>query len=388
MKTTALFAFLFAALISNGQLPKLSKESKISALTCAAGNDLYSSFGHSAFRVQDPKLGLDVVYNYGTFDSDQPNFYLNFALGRMRYALTRTSFVNFLVTYEGEKRWVKEQILDLTLAERQSLLEFFEENYKPENRNYAYDPLFNNCATVVTDIFEKQFGENVVFESSHLKEHFTFRELIMQNLSWNSWSAFGINTAYGAVVDRKATVKEHMFLPYYALYQIRNTVKGRKPLMLRERTILDYPDRLKNGYFQTSPLFWFTIILLFFAVITYLDFKHQTYNKWVDGSLFLISGLTGLFLLFLWFATNHTSTVWNFNILWALPSNVVVAFSLYRKQKLPVWLIKYLLIAFALFALVLILWIFNLQNFSPLIILLMGILGMRYFLLMHLLKTK
>ena len=49
----------------------------------------------------------------------------------MIYSLSRRSFDDFLFEYELEKRWVKEQILDLTLEERNQLLAFFEENYLP-----------------------------------------------------------------------------------------------------------------------------------------------------------------------------------------------------------------------------------------------------------------
>ncbi|MEL6303331.1 MAG: DUF4105 domain-containing protein, partial [Bacteroidota bacterium] len=91
-----LAVFIFGNHLLHAQVPKLSEDSKISLLTCAAGDELYYAFGHSAFRVQDNALGLDMVYNYGTFDFDQPNFYLNFVKGKMVYSLTRRSFERFL----------------------------------------------------------------------------------------------------------------------------------------------------------------------------------------------------------------------------------------------------------------------------------------------------
>src|SRR5690606_39873499 len=97
--------FILMGEIVFSQTPQLTERSQISLLTCAAGDELYYAFGHSAFRVQDPALGIDVVYNYGTFDFDQPNFYLNFVKGRMIYSLSRRSFDAFLFVYELEKRW-------------------------------------------------------------------------------------------------------------------------------------------------------------------------------------------------------------------------------------------------------------------------------------------
>ncbi len=387
LRNILLTALFFLTQLSFAQLPRLTENSKISVMTCAAGTQLHSAFGHTAFRVQDAALSIDVVYNYGTFDPDKPNFYTNFALGNMQYSLSRRSFEQFLYEYELEKRWVKEQILDLSNEERNAMFIFFEQNYLPQNREYAYDPLFNNCSSIVGDILKSQFGDEVVFDGSHLPKKYTFRQLIMQHLDWNSWSAFGINLCYGAVVDREATVREHMFLPYYAMYQIRNATKGEKPLLLRERSVLDYPEKQSNGYFLTTPLFWVLFILLFVIAITYLDYSHQTQNKWLDFSLFLVTGFIGLFLLFLWFGTVHSGTPNNLNVLWALPTNLVVAFYLFN-QKTPKWLPKYLLFALGLLGLTIVLWIAKVQIFSPLFLILMVTLAIRYAFLLNRIAPK
>ncbi|WP_396592056.1 DUF4105 domain-containing protein [Allomuricauda sp. R78024] len=380
MKHWIFFLVMLFVVGGNGfsQTPTLTENSKISFLTCASGDELFSAFGHSAFRVQDTVLGIDVVYNYGTFDFNKPNFYLNFAKGKLVYSLSRRSFDRFLFEYELEKRWVKEQILDLTLAEKNKLLVFFEDNYLPENRDYLYDPLLNNCSSITGDILVQQFGDAIVFDGSHLDRLYTFRELVRQNLDINSWSSFGIDLAFGAVVDRKATVQEHMFLPYYAMEQMRNTTKSGKPLLERERTILDYSEHMRNGFFPMSPLFWFTLLFLFTGIVTYLDHKHKTRSRWLDFSLFLITGIIGTSILLLWFATDHTSTPKNFNFLWAFPLNLVVAFVIAFQNQLPAWLPKYLWLALALLGVLILLWIISVQIFSPIVIPLLLTLATRY----------
>lgn len=380
MKHWIFFLAILLMVGKNGfsQTPTLTENSKISFLTCASGDELFSAFGHSAFRVQDTALGIDVVYNYGTFDFNKPNFYLNFAKGKLIYSLSRRSFDRFLFEYELEKRWVKEQILDLTLAEKNKLLIFFENNYLPENRDYLYDPLLNNCSSITGDILVQQFGDAIVFDGSHLDRLYTFRELVRQNLDINSWSSLGIDLAFGAVVDRKATVQEHMFLPYYAMEQMKNTTKSGKPLLERERTILDYSEHMRNGFFPMSPLFWFTLLFLFTGIVTYLDHKHKTRSRWLDFSLFLITGIIGTSILLLWFATDHTSTPKNFNFLWAFPLNLVVAFVFAFQNQLPTWLPKYLWLALALLGVLILLWIMRVQIFSPIVIPLLLTLATRY----------
>ncbi|MEM9000500.1 MAG: DUF4105 domain-containing protein [Bacteroidota bacterium] len=369
--------------ISFSQIPQLSEKARISVLTCAAGNELYSSFGHTAFRVQDPVLGIDIVYNYGTFDFNKPNFYLNFSKGKLIYTLSRKRFENFLYEYELEKRWVKEQILNLTQRETNQLFKFFELNYRPENRDYHYDPLFNNCSSIVGDILKEQFGNQIDFKGSHLGEKSTFRQLVRQYLPSNSWGAFGIDLAFGAVVDRKASVREHMFLPYYAMYQLRNTYKKQNPVVRRERDVLDYNEKVDRGTFITSPLFWFTLFLCFVIAITYLDKKHDNKNTWLDFILFFISGLAGVFILLLWLATDHIVTGQNFNFLWLMPLNLFVGFKVIRRKKnFPIWLSKYLWFALGSMALMLLLWVFKIQILSPLNIPLMLILAIRYLFLL------
>ncbi|MGB5383353.1 MAG: DUF4105 domain-containing protein, partial [Lutimonas sp.] len=74
-------------LSSFSQSDLLSDEAEISVITCGPGSELYSTFGHSAFRILDPKRNLDKVYNYGTFNFETPNFYAKFVRGKLLYEL-------------------------------------------------------------------------------------------------------------------------------------------------------------------------------------------------------------------------------------------------------------------------------------------------------------
>ena len=360
------------------QAPTLSDRSQVSLLTCAAGDEIYTMFGHTSIRVQDPVLGIDVVYNYGTFDFNRPNFYLNFVKGKLIYSLSRKSFDDFLFEYELEKRWVKEQILDLTLEDRNAMLAYLENNYLPQNRDYLYDPLWYNCSNVFPEILKKLYGDAIVFDDSHLDKKYTFRQLVRQYMDLNTWGLFGIEIAFGAVVDRKATVEEHMFMPYYAMSQMRNTTKDGKPLLKRERTVLDYEEHVRTGFFPLSPLFWFLLLLVFVGIVTYFDYKHKTQSKWLDFSLMLLTGLIGTVLFLLWVATDHTSTPYNFNLLWAFPINLGVAFVLLFNQKLPQWCFTYFWTLLGFMLVLLILWIIGVQLFSPILLPILLTLGLRY----------
>ena len=58
--------------------------------------------------------------------------------------------------------------------------------------------------------------------------------------------------------------------------------------------------------------------------------------------LLYVTGLIGVLILFMWFATDHTVCKNNLNIAWALPTNFIAAFCILKK---PTWLSTYFFIA-------------------------------------------
>ncbi len=120
-----LFIVLLTILIGSQSIAqqKLSEQSSISLLTCSPGDQLYSLFGHSAIRVKDAEAGFDLVFNYGTFDFDTPNFYLKFAKGDLNYWLNYYGFERFKRSYAYFGQSVTENELNLTLAEKQKLFD-------------------------------------------------------------------------------------------------------------------------------------------------------------------------------------------------------------------------------------------------------------------------
>ncbi len=392
MKFFSIFALFLCCLlwplqVVRTQAAELSPQARISVITCGPGTDLYATFGHSAFRVWDPAREMDWVYNYGTFDFNTPNFYLKFARGKLLYALSRQEFPNFLYTYQLENRWVREQLLQLDPAQRQELFAFLERNNQPENRYYQYDFLFENCATKIPEVLQQVLGNRLTFESGHLKEAHTFRDLIQQNLDRNTWSSLGIDLALGAVIDRKARPEEYMFLPQYVRLQMDHSNLENGPLISRERVILDLPETKPPTYFTATPLFWFLLLLGFTVALTAIDFSYGWRSRWLDAFLFMGTGLAGLFMLFLWFLTDHSATAWNANLLWALPTNAGLALYAFRKPR-PETLRRYLYIALALLGACPLLWLFSIQGFSPAVVVLWAALALRYAYLLRYLKQR
>jgi len=118
-RLSKLLLILVSALIGiSGYSQPDSCHLRISLLTCSPGEELYSSFGHTALRVTDQSTGSDLVFNYGTFDDSDPYFYLKFTRGLMLYALSVYPYTDFQWEYKMQNRSVIEQELQLHLRRK------------------------------------------------------------------------------------------------------------------------------------------------------------------------------------------------------------------------------------------------------------------------------
>ena len=105
-----LLLLLFSFEIIQAQDVLLSNNAEISVLTVGPGTELNDAFGHSGFRIKDPSRGLDVVYGYGEYDFDSPNFYLKFAQGKLNYLISKTEFNRFYQVYIYYNRSIRAQV--------------------------------------------------------------------------------------------------------------------------------------------------------------------------------------------------------------------------------------------------------------------------------------
>lgn len=348
-----------------------SSRLRISLLTCTPGQELYSTFGHSALRVIDSNAVSDIIFNYGTFDFNDPDFYSKFIRGKLLYVLSTERLEDFLFTYQMENRGVTEQLLDLTGPEKINIKYFLAENMKEENRWYKYDFTFDNCTSRLRDIIVK-YKEPHPQLPAIMPSNFTFRNGIHHYLDSNKhhWSKLGIDILLGSRMDKTMTSAQQQFLPdnlMYALDSTKNTriIASKKDLFIAQKT--------------TDKFSWFTPLLLFsfIAIIWILaGFSNNKMLKAVlkvlDWFLFFTVGLLGILLLFMWWGTDHFMTKDNYNLLWALPSHVVMTFFIRSKKN---WVKIYFLSTAVLYAALLLLWFFLPQQLNtgliPVVILLL-----------------
>lgn len=386
MRKNLLLLFLFFLVdLAIAQQNQLSPKSEISVLTIGPGTTLNDAFGHSAFRIKDPDLGIDITYGYGEYDFDAPNFYLKFAQGKLNYLISKIEFDRFYQAYSYYyNRTIKEQVLNLSQSEKQALYDYLIINYKPENRRYLYDFFFDNCATKIKDVTNLAVNNSIKFNKPKTYKEASFRTLIQNNLNRNTWGSLGIDLALGSVIDRKATAEDQMFLPenIYRFFESATLKKSNNPLVKQSHILYKQKEVTHSNSFFTSPLFVFGIIGLIILYITYNNYRNNKHSKWLDVSLFIITGIIGVFILLLWFATDHKGTHQNYNLLWAFALNILIVGQFF-KSKVKTWFVKYLKFLIILLCLLAFHWIIGVQVFAIGLIPLLVALFIRYLYLVY-----
>lgn len=329
--------------------------------------------------MQDHTLGLDEVYNYGTFEF-APDFYWKFVRGKLLYALSVESFNQFMYQYQAESRSVIEQNLDLNCSQKIKLFTALRLNAQPQNRYYRYDFLFDNCTTRARDIVDTGGGGDVVFKDILSGETPTFRNLIYiyLNKANQDWSKLGIDLLLGAKMDRKSSNREAMFLPDNLLKAFDGATVDGKPLVNGRQTILPMPSVASESLLIT-PIIAFVFLLVIIVGLTMTNKRWaQTTVGILDFLLFFILGVVGVLLLFMWFGTNHALCANNYNLLWALPSHIVIAFFVHKKVP---WVQRYFKIVFWITILLLISWAFLPQQMNNAFLPLVIVIGLRSWVL-------
>ncbi|WP_187263464.1 Lnb N-terminal periplasmic domain-containing protein [Pontibacter beigongshangensis] len=369
---------------------RLSPEAKISLITCSSGEELYSTFGHSAVRVNDPSTGMDIIFNYGTFDFNEPNFYLKFAQGKLNYKLSAAYFQDFVYAYVADNRGVYEQVLNFTPEQKQQYWDFLTNNYLPENQFYLYDFFFDNCATRIRDGIEATFPNQIQFNLAHLDKNMSFRNLTDLYLDPQPWGDFGIDLGLGSRIDRTATPYEYMFLPDYLSEGLANATiqqNGKAvPLAGKMQVVYEKKHAEESLSLFTPTVFWWLLFATAVA-LTFINYRKRNWSKAFDTILYLLFGLLGLALLLLWVATDHQGTADNYNLLWAIPTHLLIFVYLLRNS-FPKWVVAYLAITAVIAAVLVLGWLWWPQQFHASFLPLVLTIGLRSAYMVWFSRTK
>jgi hypothetical protein len=347
---------------------------RVSLVTCGPGEEVWETFGHTAIRVVDSMTGADMVFNYGTFEFGD-DFLPQFVRGKLLYYLSYYPYVQFVPEYLEAGRSMQEQVLLMDAGKKEQIYTFLKENAREENRYYKYDFFFDNCATRLRDVFPNSLGAgfkfgNVLPEGKRL----TYRNIINQYFYRVHWQRFGVNILLGSRIDKVMTNEEVMFLPDFLRDGVTGaTVNGQKISTEPYEVLAGKP--LEPAGINAPFLMNMGILILTVLGSSIPSLKRL--GQVMSGLLLFLTGFIGVFILVMWFGTDHQACQNNYSLLWALPTNAFIAFAKKKNKD------KYAVIAMILIGVSLVLHLFKVQELpllelSPLLMALLFVYGMIY----------
>jgi hypothetical protein len=267
------------------------------------------------------------------------------------YAMGSDSLGLVMYAYRYMNRPVRYQELDLTPAQRDTILHTIQVNAQPENINYRYDYFRNNCATRVRDIINQALGGQLYAQSQTLTGT-TYRWQALRLMQSMKAIVVGVDIGLGRPADRELTKWETMFLPkqlhdFVATMKVRDSTGAMRPLVRDERVLFastrgpepDAPPRL-GPWLLLGGLVTAAVFLWLGSRATTGGLAIRALAAVVIGLWSFVAGVLGVLVTLLWAVTDHVFAHYNENLLvlnplWLILA-VLIAKSLWRGRA-SVW---------------------------------------------------
>ena len=313
---------------------------RVSLLTCSPGTDAYAHFGHTAIRITNMDTMEDVVYNYGCFDYNSNMFVYKFIKGETDYILGAEPAKLFFYRYRVYGIEVMEQVLNLSQNDAENIHELLEENLKPENMEYRYNYLYDNCTTWARDAIERAITDDIIYKKNPIK--LTARQELHESLQNAPWLRFGIDLVLGEKLDDKNFDKrQQMFIPAHYANELDSAYivledGTEAPLVSYKQIILDAnPEMAEKAPFIT-PTLLFSLLFIGIFVVSIFDFTKKKVTYGFDIAISLFQGLAGIIVSFLYFFSEHPTVDSNWFVIILNPLYLLYAIYLtycMRKNK-------------------------------------------------------
>ncbi len=302
---------------------------QISLLTCGPGEEIYSLYGHTAIRFHDLKNNNDLVINYGMFSFSQRFFILRFVFGLTDYEMGIMPFNAFMEEYESDRRWVKEQVLNITLQDKMKIAMAIENNYLPENRTYRYNYFYDNCTTRARDILINNISGTVeTQDNQHVNS--SYRKEI-HKWNWNHcWARWGNDLLLGVKADRSINGNELQFLPDnlskdWKTAKIKYADGKTYPFISQEHYLIgNNTSSTENNANDLNIFNPYTLIGAIIVIILLSSWKKKTHPlpyKIIMWCVWLTTGLCGIIITTMIFSQHPTVSL-NLQILLLNPLNL------------------------------------------------------------------
>ena len=347
----------------------------ISLVTFGPGKIYWERFGHNAIVVRNAASGEAVSYNYGIFDFEEDDFFWNFLRGYMMYSMAANRYEDDVAMYAHEGRWVVEQELNFSPAQRLALAAHLAWNLKPENARYRYEYFTSNCSTRVRDAFDRVLGGAIHKALVGPSRGYTYRLYADRLISPDPELMLPMDLGLGPFADKRLSFWDESFIPmslmeHLKLVSVVDDTGASVPLIGATRRLHEADAELAadaRGLFARGPypfgFAWPAGILGAAIGLALIALAARRTNKTARYAFAILASwtaiklsLAGLVLVGLWLGTEHISAWHNENILLLDPLLLLLVPTFWRARKAD-WTITpfaravaALVVAFAVFA--------------------------------------
>jgi hypothetical protein len=327
---------------SNGSpslAPQPGSELDVTLITFGLGQEVFERFGHNAIWLHDKVRGIDVAYDWGRFDFNQPRFLQRFLTGDTRYWMEASEAGAMLEGYQRIGRPITLQRLNLTSAQKLALRDFLRWNALDENKYYRYDYYLDNCSTRLRDALDRVLNGAIRAQTDTVRTSLTYRRESVRLTDGDRPIQTGIDIALGRPADAPLTDWESFFIPMRLRDRLRELTLPtgadgvRVPLVIEEKYIAPIAGVPVVPERETSPrLIWrlLPVGIVLAALLVGLRIMAISRRGAVWGlALFaavwsLLCGMIGVILVLAWTATLHRFWAWNENLLQLSPLSLAL----------------------------------------------------------------
>lgn len=314
------FIMVLSALLAS---PSLRAAPEFYLVTYGPGTEVWERFGHNALWLRDPVTGEEAMFNFGFFDFAQRGFFKNFLLGRMLYFAAATDPAREFPFYQRYGRSVEYQRLNLSSQQAERLAQHLRYSVQPETREYLYDYFLDNCSTRVRDALDLALNGELSTETQTFAFESSFRRSALTMVQDDFWLYLGMQLGLGRSTDRPLDLWQAFYLPHVlklAMVDEALAVSRYSQPVQKISAGYDVPQRLHAPYGRFLLMGLVTCVLLWSPVL--LRIRTPFWRALPCRLWWLVSGMAGVLLGFLWLATDHQAAWYNENILllppWAL----------------------------------------------------------------------
>lgn len=311
-------------------------KTQISILYVESGDILYQWFGHLGIYVET-EGNKGILFDYGRFEFG-PDFYLNFAMGRLWYRCMGSYAFYELSVAVSDDRSVYIRPLNLTNEEKAAVMTFLNKNSSSEFNTYLYHNYRDNCSTRIRDIFDR-LTDGSFKKEMQSRSGYTYRQAANMVLSRNLPVLWTLDALQGRNIDLEQSYWDQMFLPVVFF----NSLDEYPDLAGETSVVYQAKDENKRPSYAEEPVNYVAkaasaAVVLGLLQIIFMFLRSDFAFFKVTGAVYsfilhLFFGILGSVLFFMMFFTLHDYTFLNENILFLNPVLLVAAFLSFRPAK-------------------------------------------------------